>query len=58
MDMMISKGQTQNLTSGQGHVVTYEGQIMYDSMCSDEASIARPFQGLYLLSLILCLSLI
>ena len=37
MYMMTLKGQSQNFTSGQGHVVTLVGQVVYDSMRLDEA---------------------
>ena len=35
------KGQIQNLTSGQGHVVTQVGHIAYESMHLDETHLSH-----------------
>ena len=48
MYRMTLKGQGQNLTSGQGHVVTQVGHIAYVSMRIDERNTMRPFSRLYL----------
>ena len=42
------KVQGQNLTSGQGHVLTQVGHIAYESMRLDERNTMRPFSRLYL----------
>ena len=42
------KEQGQNLTSGQGHVVTQVGHIAYVSMRLDERNTLRPLSRLYL----------
>ena len=48
--MMTLKGQSKNqLTSGQGHVVTQVGHIAYDSMHIDEINIMRPLPRLHLI---------
>ena len=44
---MTLKDQGQNLTSGQGHVVTQVGHIAYLSMRLDERNTMRPLSGLY-----------
>ena len=41
MYRMTLKGQGQNLTSGQGHVVTQVGHIAYVLMRLDESNIMR-----------------
>ena len=48
MYSMTLKGQGQNLTSGQGHVVTQVGHITYVSMRLDERNTMRPLSRLYL----------
>ena len=48
MYSMTLKGQGQNLTSGQGHVVTQIGHIAYVSMRRDERNTMRPLSRLYL----------
>ena len=48
MYSMILKGQGQNLTSGQGHVVTQVGHFAYVSMRLDERNAMRPISRLYL----------
>ena len=48
MYSMTLKGQGQNLTSGQGHVVTQVGHIAYVSMRLDERNTMRPLSRLYL----------
>ena len=48
MYRMTLKGQGQNLTSGQGHVVTQVGHIVYASMRLDERNAMRPLSRLYL----------
>ena len=48
MYSMTLKGQCQNLTSGQGHVVTQVGHIAYVSMRLDERNTMRPLLRLYL----------
>ena len=48
MYSMILKGQGQNLTSGQGHVVTQAGHIAYVSMRLDEINTMGPFSRFYL----------
>ena len=48
MYSMTLKGQGQNLTSGQGHVVTQVGHIAYLSMRLDERNTMRPLSRLYL----------
>ena len=45
---MTLKVQGQNLTSGQGHVVTEVGHIAYESMRLDESNTMRPLSRLYL----------
>ena len=45
---MTLKGQGQNLTSGQGHVVTQVGHIVYVLMRLDKRNTMRPFSRLYL----------
>ena len=45
---MTLKGQGQNLTSGQGHVLTQVGHIAYESMRIDERNTMRPLLRLYL----------
>ena len=47
MYIMTLKGPGQNLTSGQGHVVTQVGHIVYDTMRPDVRNIMRPLQRLY-----------
>ena len=42
-----TKGQGQNLTSGQGHEVTLIGHVAYDPMRLDERSAIRPTARLY-----------
>ena len=42
------KGQDQNLTSDQGHVMTQVGHIAYDSMRLDVSNTMRPLPRLYL----------
>ena len=42
MYSMTLKSQGQNLTSGQGHVVTQVGHIVYVSMRLDERNTMRP----------------
>ena len=49
MYSMTLKGQGQNLTSGQGHVVTQVGHIAYVSMRLDERNTMRPLSRLYLI---------
>ena len=44
MYSMTLKGQGQNLTSGQGHVVTQVGHIAYVSMRLDERNTMRPHE--------------
>ena len=48
MYSMTLKGQYQNLTSGQGHVVTQVGHIAYESKRLDERNTMRPLTRLYL----------
>ena len=48
MYSMTLKGQGQNLTSGQVHVVTQVGHIAYVSMRLDERNTIRPLSRLYL----------
>ena len=48
MYSMTFKGQGQNLTSGQGHVVNQVGHIAYVSMRLDERNTMRPLSRLYL----------
>ena len=48
MYSMTFKGQGQNLTSGQGHMVTRVGHIAYVSMRLDERNRMRPLSRLYL----------
>ena len=48
MYSMTLKGQGQNLTSRQGHVVTQVGHIVYVSMRLDERNTMRPLSRLYL----------
>ena len=48
MYSMTLKGQGQNLTSGQGYVVTQVGDIAYVSMRLDERNTLRPLSRLYL----------
>ena len=48
MYSMTLKGQGQNLTSGQGHVVSQVGHIAYVSMRLDERNTMRPLSRLYL----------
>ena len=48
MYSMTLKGQGQNLTPGQGHVVTQVGHIVYVSMRLDERNTMRPLSRLYL----------
>ena len=48
MFTMTLKGQGQNLTSGQGHVVTQVGHIVYVSMRLDERNTMRTLSRLYL----------
>ena len=48
MYSMTLKGQGQNLTSGQGHVVIQVGHIAYVSMRLDERNTMRPLSRLYL----------
>ena len=48
MYRMTLKGQGQNLTSGQGHVVTQAGHIAYVSMRLDERNTMRPLSRPYL----------
>ena len=48
MYSMTLKGQGQNLTSGQGQVVTQVGHIAYVSMRFDERNTLRPLARLYL----------
>ena len=48
MYSMTLKGQGQNLTSGQGHVVTQVGHIAYVSMRLNERNTIRPLSRLYL----------
>ena len=45
------KGQTQNLTSGQGHVMTDIGHVAYQSMRLDDANTMKPFLTFYLYSI-------
>ena len=45
---MTLKGQGQNLTSGQGHVVTQVGHIAFVSMRLDERNTMIPLSRLYL----------
>ena len=49
MYTMTLKGQGQNLSSGQGHVVTQVGHIAYETMRLDERNIMRPLSCIYLL---------
>ena len=49
--MMTLKGQFQNLTSGQGHMVTQVGHIAYESMRLDETNTLVPFSRFYLISI-------
>ena len=48
MYSMTLKGQGQNLTSGQGHVVTQVRHIAFVSMRLDERNTMRPRSRLYL----------
>ena len=48
MYSMTFEGQGQNLTSGQGHVVTQVGHLAYVSMRLDERNTMRPLSRLYL----------
>ena len=48
MHRITLKAQGQNLTSGQGHVVTQVGHIAYVSMRLDERNTMRPLSRLYL----------
>ena len=48
MYRMTLKDQGQNLTSGQGHVVTQVGHIAYVSMRLDDRNTMRPLSRLYL----------
>ena len=48
MYSMTLKEQGQNLTSGQGHVVTQIGHIAYESKRLDERKTMRPLSRLYL----------
>ena len=48
MYSMTLKGQGQNLTSGQRHVVTQVDHIAYVSMRLDEGNTMRPLSRLYL----------
>ena len=48
MYRMTLEGQGQNLTSGQGHVVTQVGHIAYVSMRLDVRNTMRPLSRLYL----------
>ena len=45
---MTLKGQGQNLTSGQGHVMTRRGHVAYQSTCLDETNTTTPIPYLYL----------
>eukprot|EP00915_Cephaloidophora_sp_WS-2016_P011027 GHVH01016221.1.p1 GENE.GHVH01016221.1~~GHVH01016221.1.p1 ORF type:complete len:103 (+),score=2.35 GHVH01016221.1:53-361(+) len=49
--IMTFKGQFQNLTSGQGHMVTQVGHIAYESMRIDETDTLVPFSRFYLVSI-------
>ena len=46
MYSMTLKSQGQNLTSGQGHVVTQVGHITYVSMRLDEINTMKPLSRL------------
>ena len=46
MHIITLKGQGQNLTSGQGHLVTQVGHIAYESMRLDERNTMGPLQRL------------
>ena len=48
MYSMTLKGQGQDLTSGQGHVVTQVGHIAFVSMRLNERNTMRPLSRLYL----------
>ena len=49
--MLILKGQGQNLTSGQGHVVTLIGHVAYQSMRLGEKKPLGPTSLIYLYSI-------
>ena len=49
--MLTFKGQTQYLTSGQGHVIIGTGHVAYQSMRLDKTNTMRPFPTLYLISI-------
>ena len=48
---LTSKGQGQNLTSGQGHVIIELGHVAYQSMRLDETNTRKPFPTFYLCSI-------
>ena len=51
MYMVTLKGQGQKLTWGQGHQVTWVGQVAYHSMHFDERNTFMPFVSFYVFSM-------